>query len=302
MQTPPAAGPNAEQIAYWNQQAGPKWVAYERMLDEQIAPIGLAGMDRARVAPGENVLDVGCGCGQTSLQLAERVGARGSVTGVDISAPMLARARERAGELGLRNLRFLEADVQEAKLGEQAFDLVFSRFGVMFFADPKSAFANLRASLAPGGRLAFVCWQEVKRNPWMLVPTLAIAQVVPLPPPPEPGAPGPFAFADPTRVRAILEGAGFAEVAIEPFLGRCGRGDLDEAAEFSLVVGPAARALADASEDQRAAATAAVREALAALRDSLWCTPRLRVLDRHRAPRREMSASAAGLGQRQRDP
>jgi ubiquinone/menaquinone biosynthesis C-methylase UbiE len=262
MQTPPAAGPNAEQITFWNQQAGPKWVAYERMLDEQIAPIGLAGMERARIAPGENILDVGCGCGQTSLQLAQRVGASGSVTGVDISAPMLARARERAAELGLRNLRFLETDAQEAKLGER-FDLVFSRFGVMFFASPEAAFANLRASLAPGGRLAFVCWQEMKRNPWMLVPTQAIAQVVELPAPPPPGAPGPFSFADPERVRAILEAAGFADVAIEPFLGQCRRGDLDEAAEFSLVVGPAARALVDAGEDQRRAARAAAREALA---------------------------------------
>ena len=96
MQTPAAAGPNAEQVAFWNQQAGPKWVAYERMLDEQIAPIGLAGMDRARVAPGENVLDVGCGCGQTTLQLAQRVGASGSVTGVDISrADARPRARAR---------------------------------------------------------------------------------------------------------------------------------------------------------------------------------------------------------------
>jgi ubiquinone/menaquinone biosynthesis C-methylase UbiE len=220
-------------------------------------------MDRTRVAPGEKVLDVGCGCGQASIQLAQRVGARGSVTGVDISAPMLARAHGRAAELGLRNLRFAPADAQQAKLGEEAFDLVFSRFGVMFFASPEQAFANLHASLAPGGRIAFVCWQEMKQNPWMLVPMRAIAQVLTLPEPPPPGAPGPFAFADPKRVRTLLEGAGFSDVAIEPLLGQCRRGDLDEAAEFSLVVGPAARALGDADADLRARAQAVVREALA---------------------------------------
>lgn len=259
----PATGPNAEQVAYWNQQAGPKWVAYEAMLDEQIEPIGRAVMDRAGVAPGEDVLDVGCGCGQTALQLAERVGASGSVTGIDISAPMLARARERAAQRGLRNLRFVEADAQQTRLGEGVFDLVFSRFGVMFFADPKAAFANLRASLKPTGRLAFVCWQEMKRNAWMLVPTQAIAQVVELPAPPPPGAPGPLSLADPTRVRGILEGAGFEDVAIEPLLGQCRRGSLEEAVEFALVVGPSGAAFAAASPDLRERAKAGVRDALA---------------------------------------
>jgi SAM-dependent methyltransferase len=256
-------GPNDEQITYWNEQAGPEWVHWERMLDEQIAPMGLAVMDRTRVSPGERVLDVGCGCGQTTLQLAERVGPRGSVTGVDISAPMLARARERAAAAGLRNARFELSDAQQAKLGENAFDLVFSRFGVMFFADPKAAFANLRGSLAPGGRIAFVCWQEMKANQWMLVPVRAIAQVMELPAPPPPDAPGPFAFADPARVRALLEGAGFADVAVEPLLGTCSRGSLDEAVDFSLAVGPASRALLQAPKEARPKAAAAVREALA---------------------------------------
>jgi SAM-dependent methyltransferase len=267
MQTPAAAGPNAEQITYWNQQGGPKWVAYERLLDEQISPLGLAAMDRARVAPGECVLDVGCGCGQTSLQLAERVGAGGSVTGIDISAPMLARARERAAQLGARNLRFLEADAQEAKLGEAAFNLVFSRFGVMFFADPKAAFANLRRSLAPSGRVAFVCWQELARNPWMAVPMRAASAYLPPMPPPAPEAPGPLAFADPGRVRSILGGAGFREIAIEPLEGLVVVGgassSLEQAAAFLLQAGPLARALRDAPAAPVDRITDAVREAIA---------------------------------------
>jgi SAM-dependent methyltransferase len=266
MQTP-APGPNAEQIAYWNQQGGPKWVAYQRLLDEQISPLGLAAMDRARVAAGERVLDVGCGCGQTSLQLAERVGAGGAVTGIDISAPMLARARERAAQLGGRNLRFLEADAQEAKLGEAAFDLVFSRFGVMFFADPKAAFANLRRSLAPGGRLAFVCWQELARNPWMGIPLRAAAPFLPPMPPADPQAPGPLAFADPERVRGILTAAGFREAAIEPLEGSMAVGGAsstpEQAAAFLLEAGPLARALRDAPAAPIDRIEAAVREAIA---------------------------------------
>jgi SAM-dependent methyltransferase len=267
MQTSSAPGPNAEQVAYWNQQAGFQWVTYQQMLDDQISPLGLAAMDRARVAAGERVLDVGCGCGQTSLQLAERVGAGGSVTGIDISAPMLARARERAAELGARNLRFLEADAQEAKLGEGVFDLVFSRFGVMFFADPKAAFANLRASLKPSGRVAFVCWQGLERNAWMAVPMRAAAQHLALPPPPAPGAPGPLAFADPERVRAILQGAGFREVAIEPLEGSLAVGaagaSVEQAADFLLQLGPLARALREAPDPPLARIAAAVREAIA---------------------------------------
>jgi SAM-dependent methyltransferase len=180
---------------------------------------------------------------------------------------MLARARERAAEQGLRNLRFLEADAQQAELGRNAFDLVFSRFGVMFFADPKAAFANLRSSLGPGGRLCFVCWQALAQNPWMSVPLRAVAQVIPLPPPPAPDAPGPLAFADPDRVRGILTGAGFREVAIEPLQGEMAiggsSGGLDQAVEFALQMGPLARVLRDAVDPPVERLAAAVREALA---------------------------------------
>ena len=117
MQQLEASGPNAEQIAYWNEKAGPTWVAREALLDEQIAPLGLAAMDRAKVAAGERVLDVGCGCGQTTLELAARVGPRGAVTGIDISTPMLERARARAAERGVTDIRFLNADAQSTKLG-----------------------------------------------------------------------------------------------------------------------------------------------------------------------------------------
>ena len=273
MQTLAAAGPNAEQITYWNELAGPKWVAREAILDEQIAPLGLAAMERAKVATGERALDVGCGCGQTTLELAARVGPRGAVTGIDISTPMLGRARARAAERGLTQVAFLNADAQRAPLGAAAFNLVFSRFGVMFFADPKAAFANLRASLAPGGRVFFVCWQELARNAWMSVPLLAAAQQIALPAPPAAGAPGPFAFADAARVRGILEGAGFTGIAIEPLAGELvvggSRAPLEQAVETVLQLGPLAAALRETPADAVARVAASVRAAIAP-----YATPR----------------------------
>jgi SAM-dependent methyltransferase len=264
------AGPNAEQIGYWNEVAGPRWVALQPMLDAQISPLGERAMEAAGVGAGERVLDVGCGCGQSSLQLAERAGPRGPVLGVDVSAPMLARAQERAREADAANLLFRRADAQVDALGEASFDLVFSRFGVMFFADPEAAFANLRRALAPGGRLAFVCWQGLAHNPWMLVPLAAIAAHVRLPPAPAPGAPGPFSFADAERVCAILRAAGLREIECAPLEGRLrvgGEGDLDAAVDFALQMGPAAAALREAGEAARPRAAAAVRDALAPYAD-----------------------------------
>ncbi len=258
-----ASGPNTAQIEYWNEVSGPKWVALEAALDEQIAHLGLAAMDRAPVRAGQRVVDVGCGCGQTTLQLAERVGAEGSVLGVDISTPMLERARQRAAALA--QVSFRNADAQTEAFGPASFDLVFSRFGVMFFADPTAAFANLRGALAAGGRVAFACWQELKRNPWMLVPMAAAAAHLDFGPPPEPNAPGPFSFADDARVRGILEAAGLRDVTFEPIESEVvvgGRGDLDRAVDFVTQMGPAGRAMREADEASRAKAIAAVREAL----------------------------------------
>ena len=260
-----ADGPNAEQIRYWNETVGPRWVEQSDLLDAQIAPLGLAAIERARPAEGERVLDVGCGCGQTTLQLVERVGSSGSVLGIDISSPMLERARARAA--GHPNVHFALADAQTHAFHER-FDLAFSRFGVMFFAEPKAAFANLLGSLVPGGRLAFVCWQAIDRNPWMLVPLRSLVGVVDLPAPPPPGAPGPFSFADADRVRGILEAAGFRGIAIEPLEGRlalAAGGPLERAVDFIMRIGPVSAALREAGEDAHRRATEAIRAALAPL-------------------------------------
>lgn len=260
-----AASPNAEQIRYWNETSGPKWVARQAALDGQLAPLGRMVADRLAVAPGERVIDVGCGCGESTLELARRVGPGGHVLGVDISKPMLARAGERAAAEGFGQVTLLEADAQSHPFPAGGFDVVYSRFGVMFFADPVAAFTNLRRALRAGGRLGFVCWQSLPENPWMLVPLQAIVGLVPLPPPPAPDAPGPFSFADRGRVTGILEAAGFAGVALEDLrmpLTIAGGADVDRAAEFAVDLGPLASALRDADPGLRPRVQAAIADAL----------------------------------------
>jgi len=190
------------------------------------------------------------------------------VLGVDVSEPMLTRAREAARATGAENVRFENADAQTHLFPPGAFDLLWSRFGVMFFTDPAAAFGNLRAALAPRGRLTFVCWQSLLENPWLLVPLRAAAEHVTLPPPPAPEAPGPFAFADPERVRDILARAGFVETEMEPLRGTLslggGSASVDDVVGFLMDgVGPASAALREADPALRPRVAAAMRAALA---------------------------------------
>jgi SAM-dependent methyltransferase len=256
---------NAEQITFWNEQAGPRWVERHTMLDAQIAPFGAAAMEALRVASGERVVDIGCGCGDTTLALARKVGPTGRVLGVDVSGPMLDRARERVAEAGLRNVELVQDDAQTHVFTPESADALFSRFGVMFFADPVAAFRNLRTALVPGGRLGFACWQALPDNPWMAVPLRAAAQHVQMPPPPAPDAPGPFAYADRTRLERILGAAGFATVDVRDFspdLVVGGGGGLDVAVELMLNLGPMAALLRDADVARVASVAEAVREAI----------------------------------------
>ncbi len=258
------AQPNMDQVSYWNEQAGPRWVAMQRDLDAQLDPFGIAVASKLGLVSGERVLDVGCGAGATSLLLAARV-RPGQVVGIDICDPLLERARQR-GE-GIENLRFDNADAQTFAFTAASCDAVFSRFGVMFFADPIEAFRNLRTALRTGGRLGFVCWRAMRDNPSFMVPLQAALPFLPEPPePPEPGAPGPFAFADEARIREVLERAGYADIDIAPHdtdLVVAGRTDIEGAVELALQVGPLARALSTAAEPTHARARAAVRDAFA---------------------------------------
>jgi ubiquinone/menaquinone biosynthesis C-methylase UbiE len=263
MPTIEPTGPNAEQIKYWNEESAQRWVEFQAALDAQLETLGRRAMERAALQSGERVLDVGCGCGTTTLELARRVGPTGAAIGLDISAPMLEQARRVAAQTS--NVRFINADAQTHRLEEDSVDVIFSRFGVMFFADPRAAFANLRTALATRGRLAFACWRSLPENPWMAVPMMAAMQHVTMPPPPAPDAPGPLAFADADRVRGILSGAGFTDVRFDPvdeMLTVGGSTDLDRAVRFLLDLGPTARLLRDADPGVLPAVTAAIRDAL----------------------------------------
>lgn len=255
-------GGNAAQIDYWNSAAGETWAALQVQLDRQLGPLGEAGLAALAPLPGETILDIGCGAGATSLALAVAVANTGRVLGIDISEPMLAVARARPAKGGAVP-EFRLADAETEDFGAAAFDAAFSRFGVMFFADPVAAFANIRRSLKPQGRLAFVCWRPMAENPWFRVPITAARPVLPREPEGDPLAPGPFAFADPARVQGILAAAGFTDIAIEAHDTPIGGFDLDQAVMLATRIGPLARALREAPE-QREAALGLVRTALSA--------------------------------------
>jgi SAM-dependent methyltransferase len=243
----PETSLNAAQIEYWNTTAGQTWAQFQETLDRQVERLGLAAMDALCPRESEHIIDIGCGCGQTSLALAARVRPTGSVLGVDISEPMLdvALRRQRSTDL---QVAFRKLDAQTGDLGQGLFDAAFSRFGVMFFGDPVAAFANIRASLKPEGRLAFVCWRALNENPWMQVPLQAALPLLPPVAPTDPTAPGPFAFADPSRVRTILADSGYGSVTVNPFDADIGGADLGQTLKLALSVGPLGRALREHPE------------------------------------------------------
>lgn len=256
------AEPNREQATYWNEEGGPRWVAMQRDLDAELEPFGNAVADRLGLSSGDDVLDVGCGAGATSLMLAERA-RPGTVLGVDISEPLLARARERGASLD--TLRFERGDAQTFAFAENSYDAIFSRFGVMFFSDPVAAFTNLRKALRDGGRIGFVAWRAMEENPAFVVPLDAARPFLPeAPKPPVPDAPGPFAFANPQRLRDVLVGAGYGSIDVTAFdvhLVFGGRSDLEGAVDLALQVGPLSRALPSVPEASKPLIRAAVRDA-----------------------------------------
>jgi SAM-dependent methyltransferase len=256
---------NRDQYDYWRRE-GDHWVREADRYDAMNGPFGAAMLDAVALQPGERVLDVGCGNGATTIAAAQRVGEAGTVVGVDLSAPMLGLARRRAGEAGYGNVEFLEADAQVQAFEDGAFDAVVSRFGAMFFEDPQAAFANMCRALRPGGRLAMVCWQDVFHSEWIIVSGGAAAEHVGFPDLGSPGAPGPFALADPERVRHILDTGGFRDVAIEEINRPMRIGDdADDAIGFITSLSLVQDDLfAGKPTDKVNAALEAAREALAA--------------------------------------
>lgn len=260
-----ASGPNREQIEHWNGAAGEKWVRLQDLLDAQLRPFGEAVMEASGLGMGESVVDIGCGCGDTTIEIARRVGPDGRVLGVDISSHMLERARQLARDSTLGNISFENADAQTHVFDADGADLLFSRFGVMFFAEPAQAFDNLRKALRADGRMTFVCWRAIDDNPWMQVPTVAAMEHIEIELPTDPRAPGPFAFADESRLKDVLESGGLRDVAVRPYdlamtLG--GGAPVDEVASFMIELGPMGRSIPAASEKVRRKVIEAVRDSL----------------------------------------
>ena len=253
--------PNAAQIEQWNGRVGQKWARLQDKTDLMLNSITDHLMPFACARPGERVLDVGCGCGSTTFRLAMAVQPNGSVAGVDISGPMLDVARARSQAMNA-DIPFLLEDASSYDF-QPVFDLVFSRFGVMFFDDPVAAFKNIRRALAPKGRLAFVCWRDFKENPWASAPYIAAKPLLPETPPADPHAPGPFAFADAARLKKILGDAGFSNIRIEKLDTTSSMGaDADEAADEIMNIGPLSRAANELPEETRAKIRALAKDAL----------------------------------------
>lgn len=244
------------QREYWSGKVGDEWAVHAERIDAMLAPLTEAALSFSAFKPGERVLDIGCGAGATSLEIARRVGPAGAVLGVDLSPQLLGVARSRASQAGLA-VEFLEADAGAAELGAR-FDAAFSRFGVMFFDDPVHGFTRMRAALRPGGRIVFICWRPFVENGWAHAPLAALKPLLQGPvSPPDPNAPGPFQLQDAAKIEATLADAGWQEVSLARWDGDVrvgGDGGADAAAAFLMKIGPCARAIADQRIDPALAA------------------------------------------------
>lgn len=252
---------NAEQARAWNGEQGAYWAEHADRFDRALHAYRTDLLGAAGIAATDQVLDIGCGTGQTTRDAA-RLASGGRAVGVDLSAAMLRVARRRASAEGLRNADFVQADAQVHPFPAAAFDVAVSRAGTMFFADPVAAFRNIGGALRPGGRLVQLVWRPLRDNEWFLSLTQALAAGRPLPTPAA-DAPGPFALADPERVRSVLGAAGFTDIRLAPhgevmWFGE----DADDAERFTL--GMLGWMLEDLDDEGRARAVDGLRATLAA--------------------------------------
>ncbi len=252
-----------DMVTYWSGAGGDRWIGESARTERMLSRVADLLYPLAKPLPGETVLDVGCGLGPTTIELARRVAPGGRAVGLDVSAKMIELARQRAA--GIANIEFIAGDAATYRFDAPFANLLFSRFGVMFFGDPTAAFANLRKAMKPKGRVVFACWRRLSENPWMLKPLLAAYEHVPKLPPAEPNEPGPFAFADQERVTQILTGAGFAAprfTAADLAFDLAGGQGMDDAVRQAMTIGATSRALLEQPKPLVDAAAVAIRAAL----------------------------------------
>jgi len=231
---------NVAQKEFWSSDFGQKWVTHQQQMDTLFRNVTAELLRRCAVTAGSNVLDIGCGTGETTIAFAQQIGHQGRVTGVDISDTLLTLARRRAAQFS--SVRFLEGDAQNFSFEPESHDIVASRFGVMFFSDPVAAFANLASALQPSGRIVFATWAEMRANPWSYLPFSAGTARFGTPAPEPAGTPGQFAFADTAYVTDILQKAGLSNVSADTFdLTLHCTGDASDAATLATTLGPVAR-------------------------------------------------------------
>lgn len=256
---------NDEQAEFWGKSdMGSRWLTFEDQLDHLMTPVLDLVLDRAGLLGGMRILDIGCGTGASTLAAAQKVGPSGDVLGLDISQQFLDRAQRRAANLP--NVRFQNADAQVADLTSLHRDALISRFGVMFFADPVAAFANMAQALRPGGQMTFAAWGGLSENPWFRVPHIAAVARLGQPPKVDRNAPGPLAFHDRDRVADLMAQAGLTDIRVEAVpLSLTGPADVNDAAALCTRVGPAARVIAhfDGTQDDVTAVQNRVAEAFA---------------------------------------
>jgi ubiquinone/menaquinone biosynthesis C-methylase UbiE len=258
---------NDQFIAFWNDVMVPKFERFRDVMLDGLSYHSEVPLERLALPAGTRALDVGCGWGDTAIAIARKVGPTGKVLGLDCCDAFLAKGRRDAAAAGLANVRFVAADVQTYPY-EREFDFCFSRFGMMFFANPVAAMRSVRSALVPGGKLMFITWRVLDDNPWLAIPKAVVLRFLP---PPGDNAqtcgPGPFSMANPDVVRAQLAAAGFTDVSFERVDGQVMVGrDVDQALDLQMTIGPAGEIMREAgalAEKRQSEIEAALRHELA---------------------------------------
>ncbi len=266
-QTVEATTEQTPYVAFWNDTLAEKFDRFREILQNGLSYHSRIPLEKLRLQPGAQIVDVGCGWGDTAIQLARKTGPEGFVLGLDCVEQFLEAGRGDAEAAGVRNVRFEAADVERYPF-EPVFDLCFSRFGMMFFENPVAAMRNVRRGLRPGGELIFIVWRTIDDNPWLGLPKQVVLDF--LEPPGDDArtcGPGPFSMANPETVSKQLEIAGFDSVDFERIDGPVTVGaSLEDAVRFQLAIGPAGEVFREAGEEaerQRGKIEHAMREALA---------------------------------------